>query len=218
VSVAVIFDLDGTLIDSAPDIHAAVNRALATFDLPGLTLAEVKGFVGSGAPVLLSRCLAALGQQATGDLLQSLYRTFLGIYEEAFELTTLYPSVLETLTELSAAGHSLGICTNKPVGPTVAVLRHFGLGGLFRSVIGGDSLPVRKPDPAPLWHVVKDLDSDSAVFVGDSEVDAETAVAASLPFFLFTEGYRKSAVESLNPTAVFSDHSALPALIKGFRR
>jgi phosphoglycolate phosphatase len=215
MTLAVAFDLDGTLIDSAPDIHAAVNRALATLDLPGLTATQVKGSVGNGAPLLLSRCLAALGQAHEGPLHNELYKTFIGFYDNAFALTALYPNVRETLNALSNAGLPMGICTNKPQSPTLAVLRHFGLLGFFSAVVGGDSLPKRKPDPAPLHFLINALGNSSAVFVGDSEVDAETAEAARVPFLLFTEGYRKSPLADLHPRASFSDFSALPGLIAG---
>jgi phosphoglycolate phosphatase len=161
----------------------------------------------------LSRCLTAIGQVPDGPLHQELYKTFMGFYEDAFTLTSLYPNVRETLKALSSAGHSMGICTNKPHSPTLAVLRHFDLLGYFLAVIGGDSLPQRKPDPAPLHSVIKVLGYNSVVFVGDSEVDAETAQAARVPFLLYTEGYRKTSVAALNPRASFSDFSAVPGLI-----
>jgi phosphoglycolate phosphatase len=216
VSLAIVFDLDGTLIDSAPDIHAAVNRALIAEGLAPLSFAQIKGFVGNGAPVLLSRCLVALGHPGDGPRHESLFRQFLNFYTDAHDLTRLYPNVVPALESLLVKGHRLGICTNKPILPTRAVLKHFGLDRLFSAVTGGDSFAVRKPDPLPLLETIRALGSHPAVFVGDSEVDAETAKAAALPFFLFTEGYRKSPVEALGPAAVFADHAALPALIATF--
>lgn len=139
---------------------------------------------------------------------------FTSIYEEAFDLTTLYPGVSTALRDLSAAGHRLAICTNKPLAPTRAVLRHFGLLAHFPVVIGGDSLPQRKPDPAPLRAAFDALGPGKALFIGDSEVDAETAQAAEVPLGLYSRGYRKAPLRSLGARLIFDDHAALPGLIE----
>ncbi|NCU20941.1 HAD family hydrolase, partial [Candidatus Falkowbacteria bacterium] len=133
---------------------------------------------------------------------------------DAVTLTVTYPNVRETLDRLAALGHPLAICTNKPLAPTRAVLAHLGLLPLFQVVLGGDSLPVRKPDPAPLFRVLADLGAPRAVYVGDSEVDAATAQAAAMPFALFTEGYRKTPVEALPHDVAFSDFTDLPAIVE----
>lgn len=209
MQAAVIFDLDGTLIDSAPDIHAAANRVFGRRGI-GFTRAEVQGFVGRGAPNLVARLAESQGLAAE---FEALLAEFLHEYEDAQGLTTLYPGVREGLDALALAGYRLGLCTNKPLAPTRAVLRHFGLEALFPVVIGGDSLPVKKPDPAPLLAALEALGGGAALFVGDSEVDAETAQAAAMPFLLYTEGYRKTAVEALPHTAAFSDFKDLAALV-----
>ncbi len=206
---AVLFDLDGTLIDSAPEIHAAVNRALATENLPDLTAAQVRGFIGNGVGVLLSRCLTALGHDGTGPQHARLMTAFMDDYETRFSLTTLYPGVADMLESLAKSGYRLGICTNKPEGPTRAVLRHFNLLHHFAVIVGGDTLPQRKPDPAPLRHVHALIGGGAAVFVGDSEVDAETAHATPLPFALFTKGYRTAPIADLAPVMAFDHHAAL---------
>lgn len=207
---AIIFDLDGTLIDSVPDIHAAVNRVFAERGVAGFTRPEVQGFVGHGAPNLIARACDARGLPAAAQ--DAILAEFLQIYEEAQDLTRLYPRVLSALQALRGAGFRLGLCTNKPLAPTRAVLEHFGLAPFFGAVIGGDSLAVRKPDPAPLLATLDALGGGAAIFVGDSEVDAETARCAGLPFLLFTEGYRKGPVETLPHTAAFNDFAALPGL------
>jgi phosphoglycolate phosphatase len=211
--IGVIFDLDGTLIDSAPDIHRVANEVLALEGLPEISLAEARSFVGSGVPVFVSRALAALGEPPEGARHARMVAAFSARYEHAHALTTLYPGVREALAALVRAGHPMGLCTNKPITPTRVVLAHFGLADTFAAVIGGDSLPERKPDPAPLLRAAAELGAARALFVGDSEIDAETAERAGLPFALFTEGYRKSPPEALAHAARFRDFSELPALV-----
>lgn len=210
---AVIFDLDGTLIDSAPDIHAAANRVLRAEGLAEQSFAQVRGFIGRGVPHLIRQLLVASGHGQDDPRHARMTESFVAGYEEAVGLTLPYPGVAGALNALRASGHPLGICTNKPEAATRAVLAHLGLDGAFAVIVGGDSLPVRKPDPAPLNHAVSLLGHPRAIFVGDSEVDAETAAAAALPFLLFTEGYRKAPVEALPQAGRFSDHADLPALV-----
>lgn len=208
-----VFDLDGTLIDSAPQIHAAANIIFENMGLPPFSTRTVRGFIGNGVGVLVSRLMAHQGLPDDVSLHAELVARFIRIYEEAFDLTTLYPGVSTVLADLSEAGHQLAICTNKPQGPTMAVLRHFGLAPLFRVIIGGDTLPQRKPDPRPLWAALQPLGPGKALFIGDSEVDAETASASDIPFALFTGGYRKAAPDSLGARIIFDDHALLPRLI-----
>jgi phosphoglycolate phosphatase len=210
---AVIFDLDGTLIDSAPDIHAAANRVLRAEGLPEQSFAQVRGFIGRGVPHLIRQLLIAAGHGQDDARHARMTERFVAGYEDAVGLTRPYPGVAEALDTLRRAGHPLGICTNKPEAATRAVLAHLGLDGPFAVIVGGDSLAVRKPDPAPLHLAVARLGRPRAVFVGDSEVDAETAAAAGLPFLLFTEGYRKVPVDSLPQAGRFADHADLPALV-----
>ncbi|MSU90158.1 phosphoglycolate phosphatase [Rhodobacteraceae bacterium 2CG4] len=208
---AIIFDLDGTLIDSAPDLRAAANAMLAEFGAPPLTLDEVRGFIGNGVPKLVERCLAARGIDPAVHL--DAVARFSAHYDVApAALTVLYPGA-RTALQVLARSHPLGLCTNKPEAPARKLLTHFGLETLFGAVIGGDSLPVRKPDPAPLIAARDALGAAAAVYVGDSEVDAETAQAAAMPFALFTGGYRKTPVSGIAHWRAFAAHDALPGLI-----
>ena len=138
---------------------------------------------------------------------------FMARYEAAVDLTTVYPGVPQALAALRQAGHRLGLCTNKPLRPTMALLRHFGFAGLFDRVIAGDSLPTRKPDPAPLRAALDMGGAGPDLYVGDSEIDAETAQRAGVPFLLFTQGYRSAPVSDLPHAAAFDRFSALPGLI-----
>lgn len=209
----VIFDLDGTLIDSAPDIHAASNRVLQAEGFAPLSLAQVRGFIGKGVPHLVERLLETSGEDPRGPRLAPMVARFTEGYEDAVGLTLPYPGVKQALAQLRGAGYRLGICTNKPAGPTRAVLRHLRLLEAFEVIYGGDSLPQRKPHPAPLLAALADLGGGPVVYVGDSEVDAETARAAGLPFALYTEGYRKAPVADLPHEVAFSHFDRLPGIV-----
>ncbi len=207
-----IFDLDGTLIDSAPDIHAAANRMLAGEGVEPLDLPTITSFIGNGLPKLVERVMAARGMDPARH--KALTQITLDHYNaDATTLTRPYPGVPQALQALEAAGHRLALCTNKPEAPARAVLADLGLAGHFPVIVGGDTLAVNKPDPAPALACVEAMGGGAAAYVGDSEVDAETAQRAGLPFYLFTEGYRKSPVAALPHKAVFADFADLPALI-----
>lgn len=215
----VVFDLDGTLIDSAPDIHAAVNATLRTIGAEPLRLDQVRGFIGRGTPQLWIQIAKVRGIPA--GQIDDLLASFMARYHDATALTRLYPHVAETLGALADAGHPLGICTNKPSGPTRSVLDHFGLTAMFGAIVCGDSLPQRKPDPEPLRAAFAALGSDptkpAGIYVGDSEVDAETAAAVDVPFLIYVRGYRKAPIDTLPHHAAFDDFDAVPALIESLR-
>jgi len=211
---SLIFDLDGTLIDSAPDIHAGV---LATLQNEGLaadiTFAQTRSFIGKGVPALIEQVRDAKGLHADPDQTQRMVTYFTKLYETAVEHTQLYPNVREVLTALNSQGHPLAICTNKPEAPTFAVLDHFGLTDLFRAFAFGDGPYKRKPDPAPVRHVLDQLGVENAIYIGDSETDAATAANAELPFYLFTQGYRKTPVDQIPHAHTFDDFNELPSLL-----
>ncbi|MDH5797545.1 MAG: phosphoglycolate phosphatase, partial [Paracoccaceae bacterium] len=184
---AVVFDLDGTLIDSAPDIQAAANKMLAAEGKAPLDLPTVTSFIGNGLPKLVERVMRARGISV--DEHARLTEMTLGFYNAApSNLTRLYPGVRQALETLRQANCQIGLCTNKPVEPTWGILKDFDLTRFFDVVVGGDSLAVKKPDPAPLNAAFENLGVGSRYYVGDSEVDAETAARANVPFLLFTEG------------------------------
>lgn len=212
MTLAVIFDLDGTLVDSVADIHAAIARLLEGEGLAPLDRATVQSFVGNGLPKLVERVIDATGLPMARHA--DLTARALEIYNRApAALTRPYPGVPAALAALRDAGHPMGICTNKPEGPARHVLSALGLDGFFASVVGGDRLPVVKPDPAPLHLCAAEMGAARFAFVGDSEVDAATAQAAAVPFLLFTEGYRKGPVESLPHSAAFHDFGDLAARV-----
>lgn len=208
---AIVFDLDGTLIDSAPDLGAAVNRMLDGESLAPLDQPTIISFIGNGMPRLVELAMAATGLDP--DRHAELTKIVLKDYTaNSGVLTKLYPGVIEMLQGLHDAGHMLGLCTNKPVAPTREILDHFDLSPLFSAVIGGDSLPQRKPHPAPLTATFDAL-GQTGLYVGDSEVDAQTAQTAGIPFALFTEGYRKGPITDLPHDWAFDTFSKLPGIV-----
>ncbi len=206
---AALFDLDGTLVHSAPDIQAAANSVLAAEGLAPLSLAEATSFIGGGAAIFVERMAAARLPAADPARTRAMLAAFLDIYEGAVGRTQPYPGAVAALEALSRSGWALGLVTNKPEGPARALLTHLDLMRFFPVIVGGDSLPQRKPDPAPLRHAIASLGAGAPVFVGDSEIDAATAQAAGVPFALFTEGYRHSPPEALPHAFAFSEFSAL---------
>jgi phosphoglycolate phosphatase len=183
---AVVFDLDGTLIDSAPDLRAALNRQLARHALPPLSPAEVQAMIGDGAKALVERAYAAYQRPAGPAELTD----FLADYEaNATVATRVYPGIEAALTAIQTAGHQLAVCTNKPAEATHIVLTALGLEGFFPVVIGGDSTPYRKPDPRHLAAALTALGTDEAVMVGDHENDMAAARGLGIPAIFAAWGY-----------------------------
>jgi len=215
---AIVFDLDGTLVDSAPDLAKALNALLAEERRRPVTLGEVKTMIGDGAAKLVERAFAATGD-APKDGIQGLTARFLGHYEgHATDLTRPYPGVRETLDRLTADGLALAVCSNKPEAPTREVLRDLDLDGYFAAVIGGDSLPgVRKPDPRMLRAVLDALrvSADAAVMVGDNANDVAVARALNVPVILRADGYTATPAADLGADAIIDHFAELPeALIR----
>lgn len=209
---ALIFDLDGTLVDSAPDIHAVVAHLLAEEELPALSFETIRGFIGGGVPILITRVMRALGLPDDPQRHAALCARFILRYEhDPGGLTRPYAGVEAALDAIDLP---MALCTNKPQGPTRALLAHLGWTHRFPVIVGGDSLPVRKPDPAPLHHAIQAVGGGPALFVGDSEVDADTAKRAGVPLLLFTQGYRATPVADLPHRAAFDHWDDFGAILR----
>lgn len=208
----IVFDLDGTLIDSLPNITDAVNLLLGEMSRDPLPATQVAGFVGLGEQVLLDRLIAATGLERE-DRAQLMTR-FLHHYEITSKDTRLIDGVEPVLEALKGAGAALGLCTNKPRVALEPVLEHSPLGALLDAVVAGDDVPRRKPDPAPLLLVLEKLGATRCLYVGDTIHDAQTAQNAGMPFALYTEGIRDDA--PIPADVEFSDFAELPEIWRRF--
>jgi phosphoglycolate phosphatase len=210
----VIFDLDGTLIDSAADLAVAINAMLAGYGREPLPVVEVRRMVGDGVAMLVARALAARDCEPPDPAAAE--RSFMRHYEsDATSLTTVFPGAEQALQALSAAGIPLAVCTNKPARIATDILGSLGLVKYFARVLGGDSLPFRKPDPRVVLALLEAFaaGAQDSLLVGDSEVDAATARAAGVPFVLMKHGYRRGPVEQIHCRAALENFAELPALV-----
>lgn len=206
---ALIFDFDGTLIDSAGEIAQGLNALLAETGRPALSLERVRSFIGDGAATLVERAFAATGGPA-GDP-PAMVRRYLELYEEmAGAPEQIFPEVADTLAALRHAGHRLGLCTNKPERATRKLLGLLGMDGLFDSVAGGDTLAQRKPDPAPVRHVLSELGGGPGVMIGDNHNDVASGHGAGLPVIVLSYGYPRVPPHELGAELVIDRFGDLP--------
>lgn len=200
-----VFDLDGTLIDSAPDLHAALVETLESLGRPAPDLARTISYVGNGASMLVRRALAQTGGASKTEESAAL-KMFLAAYHAAgVTRTRTYPGMIETLHRLRAFGVTLAICTNKPQEPAENVCQALGIDVEMALILGATQDRPRKPDPTPLLHVMAQLGArrECTVFVGDSTVDHQTAAAADVPFALFSGGYIQGEIGAPEPALRF---------------
>lgn len=215
-----IFDLDGTLIDSAPDLRTACNKLLQRENRREITLAETKKFVGNGAAKLVARAFAATGEPVEESELVALTQDFLAFYDghEADETQT-YPSVMETLQKLKEQGYRMALCTNKPQQPTQNLVKQLGLESFFEVIIGGDQVGKKKPDPEMLLSTLKHmgLSPDQAVMIGDSPNDIGAADNADIPSIAVSYGYRRVSVEELGADRIIDHMAQLPDALEAMK-
>jgi phosphoglycolate phosphatase len=213
---AVVFDLDGTLVDTAPDLHAHLNEMLADLGRPGFALDDVRPMIGDGARMMLRRGLEASGGMPDGVDLEALFAEFLRRYTARPQrFGAIFDGVEPVLQALGAAGVKLGVCTNKPQAPADRLLAELDLARHFPVVIGGDSLAVRKPDPGHLQAVLERLGArpGRAVLVGDSANDVSAAKATGVPCVLVSFGYTETPARDLGAARVIDHLSELSAVL-----
>lgn len=212
-----IFDLDGTLVDTAPDLCAALNHALGVLGRPGVPADAVRHMVGHGARALLTLGLAASGE-ATPTLVEAGFPAFLDYYAAHIaDGSQPFEGVEAALDRAAAAGCRLVICTNKPVALADALVAALAWTGRFGAVLGFDSVPAPKPDAGHVWAAIAAVGGNprDAVFVGDSITDVNAARAAGVPVVVVSFGFSDRPVADLGADRVIDHYDALDAALDG---
>ena len=212
---AIMFDLDGTLVDTAPDLVGALNTVLHEARLPALPLAVARVMVGRGAMVLIEQGFAAAGEPLDHAAKPALFNRFIDIYRARIaDESRPFEGVVDALDTLSAAGAVLGVCTNKRTDLSVALLDALNLTRHFAAVIGADLAPAPKPDASHLFTAITACggQADRALMVGDSASDIGAARAAKVPSIVVTFGYTEIAAAELGGDHLIDHFSELPIL------
>lgn len=206
---AVIFDLDGTLVDTAPDLMHATNHVMATLGRRPITMDEVRAFVGHGARALIARGCAATGEPADPRAVETLYQEFVIYYAANIASDSVpYPGLTGFLDRCRAEGLALGVCTNKLESLSIQLLEALGMRHYFGAIVGPDTTGAAKPDPRPYFETVKRLGVAPAnsIMVGDSETDILTARAAGVPVLAVPFGYTPRPVSEYGPDRLISHY------------
>ena len=214
--LTVVCDLDGTLVDSAPDLSGALNTVLAERGIPTVPFEEIRLLVGGGALVLIKRALARVGNPGRYDTARMLDR-FLDVYRSRLTRESRpYPGVPGALRALAGHGHPLAVCTNKPEDLARRMLDELGLDFFGEAVVGGDTFAFRKPDRRTLEAATERAGGNPrrSVLIGDSLTDVETARNAGVPVILVSYGYRTDPIDDLAPDFVVHEFRAVPATVR----
>ena len=211
----IAFDLDGTLIDSAPDIANALNQIMLSNNLKEVPLKEIRSMIGSGARILIKHAFA--NQNMRVKDLKNLTEEFLVIYKKCFkEKTKLYKNVKVVLEELKNNNYILLLISNKPQFYVRKLLLHFEIESLFSFSSGGDTFKFRKPDPRHIYESIKRAGiygKNKGIFVDDSIYDANCAKNANWPCIIFSKGYSDIDIKKLNAFKIFNNYKELPDII-----
>lgn len=215
---AVLFDLDGTLVDSIDDLQMATNAVLKTLRRRALNRHEAIAFSGDGAATLIARAVAATGAPATEAAMPDLLARFQRVHHAAAATgrSQPYPGAREILATLKGAGLRLAVCTNKPFLPASELLARLGLDRYFDEIVAADTVGARKPDPAPLREILRrlDLPAHTAVMVGDTAADIGAARAAGMASIAVSWGYARGPVARLGAKLVIDNFTELPLALE----
>lgn len=219
-----LFDLDGTLVHSAPDLALAVNRTLVDLGRSPFDNETIYHWVGNGAKVLISRALSGastINEQLDADLVQDALAIFLKHYEQCLCVeSVLYDGVKQGLERLKSAGFRLAIITNKPAVFIEPILRGLGLNNIFELLIGGDTLSEKKPHPAPLHHAIAEVKvgAEQCIMIGDSKNDILAAKAAEIASIGVTYGYNYGeSIANSNPDWCYDTFNELTTALLNSR-
>lgn len=217
---AILFDLDGTLIDSVPDIAAAVNELLPLYGLEAVSVDQVRKMVGEGVRKLVERAFAARDVALDKGELDERYERMMTIYGKHLTgRTELLDGAEKILVDYHCEGVKLAVVTNKPEGFSRTILDHFGLSGMIGAVVGGDTCPDRKPEPGMLYHTadILGVNKDDCLMVGDSPADIEAARNAGMKSVVVRGGYSRLPIEQLGADQVIDTLAELPAAIAAMK-
>jgi len=210
---AILFDLDGTLVDTAPDLAAATDYALTQAGRPAIGLDSVRSMVGDGARALIEKGFRASGGMPEPVAFEAAFNDFMIYYgRHIADTSRAFPGVATCLAALAEQGYALAVCTNKPEALSRSLLDQLGLSGFFGAVVGGDSLLVRKPDPGHIRGTLDKLGTGFAwaAMVGDSANDVNAAKAAGLPCVVVSFGYTQIPAKDLGGDRLIDHFSELP--------
>ncbi len=216
---ALIFDLDGTLVDTAPDLMAATNHVLNLAGRPNISEDQLRQFVGHGSMALIKLGLEASGPLPSDVDLKHFQKLFLDYYGDNIAThSKVFDGVRPLLDEANAAGLKLGVCTNKVERLSNRLLRTIDLAPYFGAVVGGDTLPIMKPDPAPYNEVARRLGvaPQRTLMFGDSETDIRTAQNVGVPVIAVSFGYTHAHVSAFQPTYVIDHYDEAWPLVKAY--
>jgi phosphoglycolate phosphatase len=216
---ALIFDLDGTLVDTAPDLMAATNHVLKTLKRRPITMDEVRSFVGHGARALIARGCEATGDPVDARAIETLYQEFVIYYAANIaEHSKPYPGLLDFLDRCKAAGLHMGVCTNKLESLSVRLIHALDMNRYFNVIIGPDTTGVAKPDPKPYFATTQQLGipSPQSLMFGDSETDIRTAHNAGVPVVAVSFGYTAAHVSTFNPTHIIDHYDEAWSIISAY--
>lgn len=214
--LALVFDLDGTLVDTAPDLIGALNAVLLQEGRQTVAVDEVRYLVGHGAATMLDKAMRMTGEPVAPERIPGLMDAFVAHYRGHIAADSrMFPGVESTLAALADGGARLGVLTNKPEGLTNLLLPAVGLAKYFRAIHGAGRLEVVKPNARVYHHVVEEMGGDGAgsVMIGDSATDVATARAAGVPVIILTYGYSPEPVQTLGADAVLDDFRDVPATV-----
>lgn len=214
LNVPIAFDLDGTLVDTAPDLVKALNESVRTAGLEEISIDDVRHMVGRGAKALIQRAFDSQDRQLNKADLETHLIHFLEVYESGIaDLSRPFEGVVESLETLGANGARLSVCTNKPGHLSRLLLEKLDMSHHFDRIIGADDTPAKKPDAKHLLTAIARLNGRQSILVGDSEPDYLAASNAGAGSVLFTQGYSEKPVHTLGADRLFEDFNELPALI-----
>jgi phosphoglycolate phosphatase len=213
-----VFDLDGTLVDTAADLIRALNLVLIEEGLGAVTLSDAGALIGAGARAMVTRGFRMNGREPTADVLERTFHRFLALYAENLTVETrAYPGAVAALDRFAAGGWRLAVCTNKPEDLSLRLLADLGLLDRFAAVCGGDTFPLRKPDPTHLLGTIERAGGrrERSVMVGDSLNDIAGARNTGIPVVAITHGYTDAPVETYHPDAVITHFDQLWDAVAG---